>query len=344
MKLAIIGSGIGGSAAAYFSRKLIPELEQITIYEKSDRFGGRLYCQQIGSVMNEIGATFFHTVNLNMQFFVKEFGLEVEEYIFPTLGVWNGTKFLYKSGFLDDLRMLFRYRLSALRLLKLIKRAKKEVLKLYENNRLEKAYNSVEELLGVPFIQELALKSLYDVLKEAGISNKLIYELLEPGVRLIYCQNINIGGFAGIASIVASDGAPIHKMKKGNVSISKKLVEESNSLLELSHEVTKIVKIENKQYIVEGKNFQEKYDAVFLAAPIEQLGITFDDLSIPKMEYRDFQKVYINIITGEVDPHYFGLKKSDDVPEMLMTVSDFKGPFNNLEMLGETEEGERIYN
>jgi prenylcysteine oxidase/farnesylcysteine lyase len=344
MKLAVIGSGIGGCASAYFSRKLIPDLENITIYEKSERFGGRLYHRKVGSVMNEIGATFFHTINLKMQSFVDEFGLEVEQYTFPTLGVWNGNNFIYKSGFLDDLRLLIRYRLSAWRLLKLIKKAKKGVLLIYDNARLEKAYTTVDELLNVPYIKELISKSLYTVLREAGISDKLIYELLEPGVRYIYCQNINIGGFAGIATILASDGTPIHKLKKGNVTISEKLIDEANAQVKLNKKVTRISKTENKTYIVEGESFQEECDAIILAAPIEQLGITFSGINLPVMEYREFQKVYINILKGEVNPDYFGMQKPEEVPEMLMTVSDFKGSFNNIEKLGTTDNGESVYN
>ncbi len=344
MKLAIIGSGIAGSTSAYFSRKQIPDLEKITIYEKSERFGGRLHFIKIDSIINEIGATFFHTINLNMQFFVNEFGLEVDEYTFPTLGVWNGNNFIYKSGFLNNLRLLIRYRLSVWRLLRLIKKAKKAVLLIYDNSRLEEAYPTVEELLGVPYIKELISKSLYDVLREAGISDKLIYELLEPGVRYIYCQNINIGGFAGVATIVASDGTPIHKLKMGNVILPEKLVDEAKAQIKLNHRVTKISKTESESYIIEGDSFKEEYDAVILAAPIEQLGITFSGINLPVMEYREFQKVYINILTGEINPSYFGMQKSEEVPEMLMTVSDFNGSFNSIEMLGKTKDGENVYN
>ncbi|MFX0087140.1 MAG: FAD-dependent oxidoreductase [Candidatus Hodarchaeota archaeon] len=344
MKLAIIGSGIAGCASAYFSRKHVPDLEKITIYEKSERYGGRLYFIKVDSIINEIGATFFHTINLNMQFFVNKFGLEVDEYAFPTLGVWNGNNFIFKSGFLNDLRLLVRYRLSAWRLLRLIKKAKKEVLLIYDNSRLEKAYTTVEELLGIPYIKQLISKSLYDVLREAGISDKLIYELLEPGVRYIYCQNINIGGFAGIATIVASDRTPIHKLKMGNVTLLEKLVDEAQAQIKLNHKVTKISKTENKSYIIEGDSFKDEYDAVILAAPIEQLCITFSGLNLPVMEYREFQRVYVNILTGEINSSYFGMQKPEEVPEMLMTVSDFKGSFNNIEMLGKTKDGENIYN
>jgi prenylcysteine oxidase/farnesylcysteine lyase len=348
LKLAIIGSGIGGCSAAYFAQTFFSENIEITIYETEDRLGGRLLARKVGPVMNELGATFFHTVNQNLQTFVKELSLDIEEYTFPTMGVWNGSQFVFKSSrssFLTNIRMFLRYRLSTLKLLSLVKKVKKEVLKLYENSRFDQEYNSIEDLLGVSFIRELMSKSLDNVLIEAGVSEKLIRELLEPGVRLIYCQNIKIGGFAGIATIVAFDGTPLHKIRDGNVTLAQKLVEAAKATIKLNHKILRVKKNENGTFLVESQvGTKNEYDAVILAAPFEQLGIEFENIQIPAMEPRNFQKVFIKLITGLVDPKFFGLNRIDDVPEMLMTTSDFKGHFNNLENLGETEQGDFVYN
>ena len=299
MKIAIIGSGIGGCAAAFFANKFIENCS-ITIFEKNDRIGGRLFNKKIGNVQTELGAEFFHSVNLNMKEFVERFNLDVEEYVFPTLGVWNGSKFIYKSGennLINNLKLLLRYRMSTIRLLGVTKKARKKVLELYENNRFDQAYNNVDSLLGVPYIQNLMRSSLYDVCRKEGISDKLIKEILEPGVRLIYGQNMDVGGFAGIATIIASDGTPILKLKDGNVTVAKKLIENGNIQVILENTITSLQKLPDGRIQLAGSQIiEEAYDAVIIAAPLEQLKLKFINIDVPKIEMRDFHKLYIKLI------------------------------------------------
>ncbi len=348
MKLAIIGSGIGGCSAAYFVKELIPDDMNITIFEANDRIGGRLLARKIEPVMIELGGTFFHTINQNILEFVRKFSLETEKFVLPVIGVWDGSKFIYKSNkspLVTNLRLLFRYRLSALRLHYLLKKSKREILKLYTNNHFEFAYKTCEELLNIPFIVALKLKTLENVLLENGVSSKLIKEILEPGVRYIYHQNIDIGGFAGITTIIASDGTPLYKLKNGNVQFNNKLIKSADADVKLKYKITKIIKTDQGTYnLTNQKGSSEEFDAVILAAPFEQLKIEFTNITLPEMTYRKYQKVYIKLITGLLNPQYFGLQNITDIPELLLTTADFKGPFDNLETLGKTENGLYIYN
>lgn len=348
LKLAIVGSGIGGCSTAYFTKELIPEDMDITIFEANDRIGGRLLARKIGPVMVELGGTFFHTINQNLLEFVKKFSLETEEFVLPVIGVWNGSKFIYKSSkspLVTNLRLLLRYRLGALRLQNLLKKSKKEVLKLYANNRLDFAYETCEELIDIPFILDLKSKTLENVLLENGVSSKLIKEILEPGVRYIYHQSINIGGFAGIVTIVASDGTPLYKLKNGNVQFNKNLVKSADATVKLKHKIEKIIKTDQGKYnLINQEGSSEEFDAVILAAPFEQLQIEFENITLPEIKLRKYRKVFIKLITGSVNPQYFGLQTITDVPELLLTTADFKGPFDALETLGKTENGQYVYN
>ena len=60
--LAIIGAGIGGCSAAYFTRKYLPN-SKITLYEASDRVGGRVLTSEEGPLKLEMGAEFFNSTN-----------------------------------------------------------------------------------------------------------------------------------------------------------------------------------------------------------------------------------------------------------------------------------------
>jgi len=74
LRLAIVGAGIGGCSAAYFTQSLVPDAE-ITIFEAQNRVGGRIFSSKIGSATGEMGATFFLPINKNMQALVEIFGL-----------------------------------------------------------------------------------------------------------------------------------------------------------------------------------------------------------------------------------------------------------------------------
>jgi protoporphyrinogen oxidase len=62
INLAIIGAGIGGCSAAYFTRKYLPN-SKITLYEASDRVGGRVLTSDEGPLKLEMGAEFFNPTN-----------------------------------------------------------------------------------------------------------------------------------------------------------------------------------------------------------------------------------------------------------------------------------------
>lgn len=348
LKVAIIGSGIGGCSAAHFLKELITESMDITIFESNNKIGGRLLSRKIKPVVIELGGTFFHSINLNMQYFVDKFSLPKEKFILPKIGVWNGSKFIYKSSstaLVTNLKLLLRYRRSALNLLSLLKRAKREILSVYANNRLNKHYKTCEELFGSPFLLDCTRKTLEEVLNENGISSKLIKEIIEPGTRYIYHQDIDIDGFAGIATIIASDGSPIYKIKNGNVQLNKALLKSANANVKLNQRIVKITRIENKAFLLTTqKGDSEEYDAVLIAAPLEQADIEFENLAIPDLEKREFRKVFIKLIEGQLNPEYFGMTNVSEIPELLLTTADFTGSFDNLETLGKSEAGNFVYN
>jgi prenylcysteine oxidase/farnesylcysteine lyase len=73
-RVAIIGSGIGGSATAHFVREILGENAQISVFEKANRVGGRLATLDFAGHTFESGGCIIHPKNLYMKRFVELLG------------------------------------------------------------------------------------------------------------------------------------------------------------------------------------------------------------------------------------------------------------------------------
>jgi monoamine oxidase len=73
-RIAVVGSGIGGSATAHFLRDILGENAQISVFEKADRVGGRLATLDFAGDTFESGGSIIHPRNLYMKRFVKILG------------------------------------------------------------------------------------------------------------------------------------------------------------------------------------------------------------------------------------------------------------------------------
>ena len=73
-RVAIIGSGIGGSSAAYFLRQILGPSTHIQVFERADKVGGRLATIDIAGDLYESGGSIIHGKNMYMKTFVKELG------------------------------------------------------------------------------------------------------------------------------------------------------------------------------------------------------------------------------------------------------------------------------
>ena len=73
-RIAIVGSGIGGSSAAYFARHMFGSRASIDVFEKTNRVGGRLATVEIEGQFYEAGGSIIHPDNKYMSSFVKDLG------------------------------------------------------------------------------------------------------------------------------------------------------------------------------------------------------------------------------------------------------------------------------
>ena len=70
-KIAVIGSGIGGSSAAYFIRNLFGQDASIDVFEKATKIGGRIGVVDIDGNVVEAGGSVIHDSNRYMAQFCE---------------------------------------------------------------------------------------------------------------------------------------------------------------------------------------------------------------------------------------------------------------------------------
>lgn len=73
MLLAIVGAGIGGTAAAYYLRQEFGPAVKIDVFE-AGTVGGRLATENIQGQDYETGGSIIHPLNLHMKHFVDRLG------------------------------------------------------------------------------------------------------------------------------------------------------------------------------------------------------------------------------------------------------------------------------
>jgi predicted NAD/FAD-dependent oxidoreductase len=318
VNLAIIGAGIGGCSAAYFAHKYLPH-SKVTVYEMEDRIGGRVLTFNSEKMRSELGATFFHPINKTVCSIVKEMNLSIKKPEKPMdIAVYNGTEIVFKSDqsqFYTMLKLFTKYKLSVLKLLLSLREAKGKIKKWYEEERSVEFWELFESIgldkwYKMPFDQ---------ILVEMGVNKNFIDEIITPITRIIYSQNAELGGFAGISSLLGVYGESMHSAEEGNDVLPRRLLEASSSKVKLGCKVENIEKTSKGSFRILSEDATSVFDGVLVAAPLEVADIAFDGVEVQKRQAREYQKIYIRVMKGAVDSRYFNLDASTKLPSTILT-------------------------
>ncbi len=320
--LAVVGAGIGGCSAAYFARKYFPDVN-VTIYDSQDRIGGRILTYNADGVNLELGATFFNSFNRTLLGIVKAEGLKmtpVKER--ADFAVWNGSEFVFRSNKQSSvtiLKLLAKYQLSLARTFLLLRKVRGQVAKLYTEETKNPA--DIGEIFEFTGLDEWHKKPFFEVLSEKGVSQAFIDEIITPITRVIYSQNADLGGFAGLSSLIGVYSGATYSLAEGNSTLPVHLAKASNATVKLGQKVDRIEKTSKGTYSVYTGEDMTVFDSVIIATPLELADIEFDGLSLHGWEPQPYQAVYKRVMRGVFDPSYFGLKNSDP-PAIVLTTKD----------------------
>ena len=188
-RVAIIGSGVSGAATAYFLSELRPGV-LIDVYEKAEHVGGRSDTLDASEfvVPLDAGATAIFSRNEYLTSFVNTFGLvkASDGGGKDVIGLWDGTRFRFEwpDGPALPARLLARYGLSPLRVIKAVKSAVDKLCAIYALQANNSSWSSPAELFEALGLKALTQVSAYDFFeKNLSISSQFVTEFVDGASR-----------------------------------------------------------------------------------------------------------------------------------------------------------------
>jgi prenylcysteine oxidase/farnesylcysteine lyase len=339
IKLAIIGSGIGGASSAYYLLKNTTNFK-IDMYEREERIGGRIDSIVIANKTVDLGASFFIEENklinrmineLNISYFEafkeKDDDLNIGFFTNRTLHIKMG-----QSGIINKIKNVFKlfynYGISPFYstfILESYLSAWQRIYHFVDDNN--STYNSLHELLETVKINHLVNQTSEEFFLKSKIGKKYIDEVLNGFLGNIYNQHKEINAFAGFVTL-AGITKPAYKIKDGNDRLVEKIIKTLDSFyferfdLFLNLTVSEITELHDGKYEVKYSTGESKiYDCVIIACPILKTGIKLNFKNkikpsnlMPK-EFQVNQKIFVK---GMLDESFFGLAKQSDIPKIIV--------------------------
>ncbi|KAM9977910.1 hypothetical protein ACTFIR_011787 [Dictyostelium discoideum] len=377
IKIAIIGSGIGGSSCAYYINEeslsdRIDKPIEITVFEK-EKIGGRTRNIDIQGKYTELGGSVVHPLNENIIGLINKLGLKIkksEEVDNNNLVIWNGKEFVFSQHpytIVNQLKMLYNYFMSPIK----FKNARDDVinkfLKGYNNSEPFKSVEEFYENLGLLEVTKSTAKEHF--CDKLGISTEFVEDILSAGMRVNYNQDYdNLSAFAAFIGLAGTDDG-LFSVQGGNYQISEALLNNTKSKVLSTHEVIEIEKVlidhdndhhdddnKNKKviYKITSKDLSnnnqlsiDEFDIVVISTPIEFSNIKFTGLpftheTIPK---KDYKKVHVHLIgANSINAEYFGYPKDHPI-DCILTSFNKSLPFFSLceNSRGKLDDGRQVF-
>lgn len=356
-RVCIVGSGIGGSSAAHFLRKYSQEsIEtdmEIHVFEKNPTVGGRMAMVELAGDKFEAGGSILHPKNLHTLHYTELLGLKqkTDGDDDSDFGIWDGQKFIFKTfpartsrfpavinTFINNLLIFWRYGTSLLKMQDYVSDLLSKFLRYYEDSR--PIFYTVDEMLKWADLHNYTRHTLQKELVAAGLSPRLISELVTVIMRINYGQNVDISGLAGGVSLCGSGGG-LWSVEGGNWQMAAGLIDQANVSLHLNKEVDSI-SLKGKKYEVNSTDGQVNYcEVVVVATPLDEVKIRFiPSISIPE---RHLHHTYTTFVRGLLNPVYFGLSSTSSPPDLIGTLEVPDLPFSSISILKDYSRDDKAY-
>lgn len=327
-RIAIVGAGAGGTAAAYYLQKYTSHGYDITIFEKNDGIGGRTTTTGIygnSSRPFEVGASVFVSANLILTKAAEEFNLSLSEFrLFldkdtqlSKIGLYDGESIFFEFGdsWKSQFKLVWRYGWSPIKVANIVKQFISDFLKyFYRDNFPFADLNSITKISGFYAASSITGE---DYFRDAGVKESYYKEFLQSISRYNYAQNLDqIHAVGALVSLSANSALQV---EGGNWQIFEKLAKQSKATLKLATDVTSATKLPDGKWSLQYANESAVFDKVIIASPFKSANISFaDDYPIPEIEYVD---LFVTIFTSneKLSPAYFGKDESTEIPGTILT-------------------------
>ncbi|KAJ6798338.1 farnesylcysteine lyase [Iris pallida] len=342
-EVCIVGSGIGGSSLAHFL-KHYSDIDDVRIFERLGRVGGRTATVTIGGDTFEAGASILHPRNRHAADFASLLNLsrrsDSDSESDSWFGIWDGSRFVFKTlppptsgssfvyrktySLLNSLVLFWRYGFSLLRMNRFVQEMVDRFCLYYSEFESRPVFDNVEEMLKWSGLHALTQRTLEQELTNAGLSSLLISELITVITRINYGQSVGISGLAGAVSIAGSDPG-LWSVDGGNWQLAAGLINHSKTTLHLHEEISSIVDAGGYYVLnsVKGNNYSCKVTVI--ATPLDELNITIDPpVVVPS---RKLQHTFTTFVRGLLNLTYFGFSHASDIPVLIGTLETPVVPF-----------------
>lgn len=339
------GAGAAGSSSAYHLSQFAEASDlpiNVTIFEKNTHIGGRSTTVNAYNISNhpvELGASIFVEVNQILVDAVKAFNLSTasftkrgEDVPGAALGIWDGKSFVFtqenEGGWWDTAKMFYRYGLSPLRTLNLMKATVGKFLKMYDEPVFP--FASLTQAAQDVGLLAVTAATGEDFLRENSISSLFALEIIQASTRVNYAQNLD--NFHGLETMVCMASSGAMSVSGGNWQIFANMVASSKSSIMLETEVTNIERTGSGHFRVHTKSLSPEtefqtltsdFDDVILAAPFQYSNINIDTDSIPFRQPDDFPYVqlHVTLFTSPhlLSPAFFNLPPNKPAPQVIIT-------------------------
>ncbi|XP_036451511.1 prenylcysteine oxidase-like [Colossoma macropomum] len=355
-KIAIIGGGIGGTAAAYFLRQEFGPSVHIDVYE-AGTVGGRLATENIRGHDYETGGSIIHPLNLHMKHFVDKLGLSTHDV--PTkIAVFDGKALTFDESdwfIVNFLRKLWRYGLNSISMPKWLESILSKFMRIYQYQQSGYSFSSMEQLLhglGGDSFLTLLNQTLKEVMLADGFSQVFIDNFVTPLSRFAFGQTADLTALVGAVSLACADSGQ-WAVDGGNKRVCSELLSHSKAE-HIQAQVTDIsLKMKPSKsgtessfyevnYVGDSGPAHSIYDIVIVAMPLHEglSDISFSGFSppIPSHFPGRFHHLVTTLVLGQVNMSYLGTSQNPadfDVSDIFTTDNEALA-FNSLSSVDPT--------
>ncbi|XP_042364849.1 prenylcysteine oxidase 1 isoform X2 [Plectropomus leopardus] len=260
-KIAVVGAGIGGTAAAFYLRQEFGDGVKIDVFEPG-AIGGRLATVKIGDYEYETGGSVIHPLNLHMKHFIEKLGIPPRTDVPSKMAIFDGKELTFEESdwfLVNFFHMIWRYGFSFLRMHMWVESILDKFMRIYQYQQYGYSFSSVDKLLhamGGDSFLTLVNQTLEETMIGEGFSQVFINDIVAPITRVNYGQSVRIHGFVGAVSLAGADSG-LWAVDGGNKRVCSGLLYHSKSELITANVTSISVKVRpSKTAVLSGREGQ----------------------------------------------------------------------------------------
>lgn len=285
----------------------------------------------------ELGASVFVEVNKILVDAVQHFNLSTssfskrsEEAPGAALGIWDGKTFVFtqdnEGGWWDTAKMFYRYGLSPLRTLNLMKATVGKFLKMYD----EPVFPFASLTQAAQDVGLLAVTAATGeaFLRENSIGSLFAREIIQASTRVNYAQNID--NFHGLETMVCMAANGAMSVEGGNWQIFANMAADAKASIKLETEITSIEKTKEGSFDIASKTLSpeldsqkstSRFDEVILAAPYQYSEIDLSSIPMRKPDNLPYVHLHVTLFASPhlLSPVFFNLPHDKAAPQVIIT-------------------------